>query len=524
MKRRGLRWRLPVAYSMTVNDPSPPIAPAPAPVPSAVHDRVRLAALRATGLLDTGPEPIFDDIADAAAALCDAPIALVSLVDDSRQWFKARVGLDLRQTPVEQAVCAHALGRSELLVIADLTQDPRTRANPLVTGEAGLRFYAGAPLRMPDGQVLGSLCVIDTRPRPAGLTASQTRGLAALGRQVVNVIAMRRRVHDREVMILDNYEKRVALEEVAQGFEAAQAAGHIGTFEVDIASNTIRISDEMRTLYGIPPDANISIPLFESLIVEEDEDSASSLASRRSGTAALNVVYRIRRLSDGAVRSISRKASFERDGAGKPVRMHGVVQDVTEQAVINQEIAHRLKNMLALVMALASQTLKSVPDREPVRAFEKRLVALGVAHDALLRKYWVSAPIREIVTGVLGLVGQSGRIDASGPALTVGPKASLGLSLLLHELATNAVKYGALSVEGGRVALDWAIEDVASEPLLVVEWREKGGPPVTPPTTRSFGSRLIGMGLLGTGDAVMRYEPDGLQARFTASLEKAQTL
>lgn len=490
----------------------------------AVKDPGRLALLGSLGLLDTAPEAAFDDIVAAASALCDTPIALVSLVDERRQWFKAKVGLDVGETPVEQAVCAYTLDRTELLVIPDLAVDRRTRANPLVTGAPHIRFYAGAPLRASNGHVLGSLCVIDTAPRPTGLTQAQRRGLEALGRQVMNVISLRRRVLDRETMLIANQEERKELTARAHGIDAAHAAGQIGTFELDVALNTIRISDEFREIYGLPEDSTPSVPFLESLIVEEDEALISHEDTRGTGTASLNVVYRIRRASDGAVRWVSRKASFEREAGGRPLRMFGAVQDVTEQAVINLEIGHRLKNMLAMVMALAAQTLKGVSDREPVRAFEKRLVALGVAHDALLTQFWVAAPLSEIVSGVIGLLGQAARVETDGPMVTLGPKAALGLSLLVHELTTNAMKHGALSEEGGRAILHWRVDTQASEPVLVVEWREEGGPPVARPARKGFGSRLISLGIMGTGDATVSYLQSGLQARFAAPLAKAQNL
>ena len=145
------------------------------------EDPRRLAALDSYAILDTPPEQGYDDIVLLASQICGTPIALVSLVADDRQWFKARIGFDESQTPIAQSVCAHALTAPELLVIPDLGVDPRTRGNALATGEPRIRFYAGAKLATPDGTPLGSLCVLDTVPRPNGLTREQERALAALG-------------------------------------------------------------------------------------------------------------------------------------------------------------------------------------------------------------------------------------------------------------------------------------------------------------------------------------------------------
>ncbi|WP_427025328.1 GAF domain-containing protein [Aureimonas ureilytica] len=166
----------------------------------------RLAALAAYGILDTPPEQAFDDIVLLARALCRAPVALVSLVDRDRQWFKARSGFEPCQTPLEQSVCSHALGQTDLLIIPDLTLDARTRANTLVTGEPFLRFYAGAPLVTPAGEVLGTLCVLDHVPRADGLTEAEGEALSALSRQVVTQLELRLALADRDRALLEKRE------------------------------------------------------------------------------------------------------------------------------------------------------------------------------------------------------------------------------------------------------------------------------------------------------------------------------
>ncbi|WP_181017402.1 PAS domain-containing protein [Methylobacterium sp. V23] len=161
----------------------------------------RLAALAGYDILDTAPEKGFDDIVVLARNACDTPVALVSLVAADRQWFKARVGFAPRETDLNSLVCAHVLVEPDLLVIPDLAADPRTRENPLVTGEPHIRFYAGAPLRTPAGEVLGSLCVIDGTPRPEGLTPTQAESLRALAGQVVDQMELRRSVRSQRRML-----------------------------------------------------------------------------------------------------------------------------------------------------------------------------------------------------------------------------------------------------------------------------------------------------------------------------------
>lgn len=188
--------------------------------PTTVHDEARLATLDGYAVLDTPAETGFDDIVLIASDLCQTPTALVSLVDRDRQWFKARIGFDCAQTPLSQSVCAHALRQDGLLVIPDLTLDPRTRDNALVTGEPHIRFYAGALLESPEGQRLGTLCVIDTVARPQGLSSAQMRGLEALARQVMAQLELRRALVQRDAALSD---RAIAEEESRRDAKRHQA-------------------------------------------------------------------------------------------------------------------------------------------------------------------------------------------------------------------------------------------------------------------------------------------------------------
>ncbi len=151
----------------------------------------RIASLLKYNILDTPRETGFDDIVRLASQVCETPVALVSFVSFDRQWFKASIGFDACETPLDQSVCANVVRERQLLVFPDLTQDPRTRDNPLVTGEPYIRFYAGAPLITPANEILGALCVIDSQPRPAGLNNQQRETLLALSRQVMTQLEVR---------------------------------------------------------------------------------------------------------------------------------------------------------------------------------------------------------------------------------------------------------------------------------------------------------------------------------------------
>jgi two-component sensor histidine kinase len=359
-------------------------------------EEARLAALAAFDILDTSAEEGFDDIVHLAREICATPVALVSLVAADRQWFKAKIGFDACETPIEQSVCAHALGSTDLLIIPDLTLDPRTRENTLVTGEPRIRFYAGAPLIMSTGVIIGTLCVIDDVARPFGLTPAQAESLQRLARQVMAQISLRQALREQQK-------------------------------------------------------------------VEQ------------------------------------------------------------QRQLLNAELAHRLKNTLTMVQAMANQTLRGVTEQDAVAAFKKRINVIAAAHDVLLRESWAAADMGAVVRAALGIFDVSSRFDVSGPEITIGPRATLSVSMLIHELATNALKYGALSTEGGRVSVAWSLEPTGHAVDIVLRWAETGGPPrAKEPTRRGFGSRLISTGLVGTGDCEIDYAAEGLQARFRASLDDMQ--
>ena len=163
-----------------------------APLPPA--EKKRLKVLWQYDVLDTVPEAVFDDLTELAARICEAPIALISLVDENRQWFKSKVGLSINETSRDLSFCAHAIRQEGLFIVPDATRDERFAKNPLVVSDPKIRFYAGAPLITPDGHALGTLCIIDKVPRE--LRPDQQQALRVLARHVMTQLELRRQSKD----------------------------------------------------------------------------------------------------------------------------------------------------------------------------------------------------------------------------------------------------------------------------------------------------------------------------------------
>jgi GAF domain-containing protein len=153
-------------------------------------EAARLAALDRYAILDSEPEQSFDDLVILAAHICKTPMAMLSLVDDHRQWFKSKIGVQIRETPRDISFCAHAIQQAELFIVPDTLKDTRFRENPLVQGEPHVRFYAGAPLITEDDYALGTLCVVDREPRE--LDGEQKEALLALSRLALRQMELRR--------------------------------------------------------------------------------------------------------------------------------------------------------------------------------------------------------------------------------------------------------------------------------------------------------------------------------------------
>ncbi len=458
------------------------------------------AALLALYDLDAGGFRTLDDITAFAATLCDAPIALISIVEDVRQRFLARVGLDAEETPRDVSFCALAMLGEALFVVPDATCDPRFADNALVTGPPHIRFYAGAPLIGGDGEPLGALCVIDTAPR-ADLTPLQRQGLTLLARQVMMELEGRRR--DRDMI-------------VQQRLDAAAVADSDRMFRTlaDTMPQMVwsTLPDGYHDYYNARWYEYTGVPVgstdgeaWNGMFHPDDQTLAWEKWRKSLATGVpYEIEYRLRHHS-GQYRWTLGRALPIRDARGQIMRWIGTCTDIHEQKLmmeeremIAHELSHRIKNIFSVIAGLIGLSARQNPAiRDVADDLRDRILALGRAHDFVRPHSADSAPRigqgQGRLWGILDQIfapyrnGDGSRILLSGDDPFIDDRSATPLALLFHELATNAAKYGALSAASGRVHLHVSREgdDVR------LDWREEGGPATVPATAEGFGSRLM---------------------------------
>ncbi|MDB5592701.1 GAF domain-containing protein [Enterovirga sp.] len=306
----------------------------------------RLAALASYGILDTPREAEFDDVVKLASQICRAPIAFINFVSDDRQWFKAELGLGIRETRLDVSICAHAILQPGVFVVPDLSQDERFACNPLVTGTPKLRFYAGALLEADAGQPLGTVCVLDYEPRPTGLTAEQHFALEVLAKQVMAQLNLRRAVRERDR----------ALAEQGTGLERARlvaAATNDAIWDWDLLQDNVVWNEVLHSAYGhtLSDATSAGGWWVEHLHPEDRERVHGSIDAAIAGDAMhWREEYRFSR-ADGSYAEVFDRGSLIRDPSGRAVRMIGAMLDVTErrQAVMRAnafaELSERLRDM-----------------------------------------------------------------------------------------------------------------------------------------------------------------------------------
>ncbi|KRA66350.1 PAS domain S-box protein [Caulobacter sp. Root655] len=328
---------------------------------------------------------------------------------------------------------------------------------------------------------------------------------------------------------------KAALRQTQQQLEFALDAGRLGSWEFDIASEMFSSSAHARAIFGLGP--NDPFERLEDVVARVHPDDRERRQAAIDRTISMGedfeIEYRTLR-PDGRIGWILARgrAAFE---DGQPVRLAGISLDITarktaeqRQQLLLDEVDHRAKNTLASVQSIAMQTLRHAEDPSAFNtAFMERIQALGRAHELLTEASWQGAALADVVDRTLKVHaphGSGARVALSGPAVRLGPNAAVTLNMAFHELATNAIKYGALSTPGGRVDVEWTAD--ADAGTITIDWRESGGPKVATPSRRGFGSRLIEQALAREmdGEARLIFRPEGLWCHLRLPLSAKLSL
>ena len=334
------------------------------------NEAARLRALESYEILDTSPEQGFDDLALLASQICQTPIALMSLVDGGRQWFKSRVGLDVSQTPRELSFCAHALLEPDhLFVVPDTRDDPRFCDNGLVRSEPLIRFYAGAPLVTADGEALGTLCVVDRRPRD--LTPDQEEALRALARQAMMQLELRRSLLRLADELALRAQTEAQLRESESRFEAFMDAAPIVAFLKDSDGRFAYVNQPLLKRFGLTRDQVIGHTDFD-LWPEVAAGMRETDAQVVAGEGVVEVLEEVPTSSGETRFWQSFKFPLQR-GGGRGRFLAGVALDVTDKKLYEQQLERTQTELQrALERVAAESRTDSLTGLNNRRAFTPR--------------------------------------------------------------------------------------------------------------------------------------------------------
>lgn len=330
-------------------------------------------------------------------------------------------------------------------------------------------------------------------------------------------VRVKKELGDRfSTMSFDITDRKAAEERLALADErlkmSLDASDGVALWDWMLDTDLLHGDENFARMYGLDLEktrSGLTMYEYQEHVVEEDLfPLRAALKDVFDHGAPFDIEYRIA-VPGEALRWVECKGRLIAGADGNPIRFSGTAVDITklkdaehQKQLLMEEMAHRVKNSFAVVQAIASQTLRGI-DPAIAAALQNRITALGLAQNVLLKTSWASTTIHALLDDVLLTQTDAGRFDVIGPETEIGPKAALSLSLLIHEMSTNAMKYGALSSPDGKVEIRWQFRDGRFE----LTWRESGGPPVSPSARRGFGSKLIGMGINGSRDVQIDYAP-----------------
>jgi PAS domain S-box-containing protein len=445
-----------------------------------------------------------------AAALLGAPRAGICLIEGDHLVCQIAGGAG---SACEPWLCSTLLAEQALrdgrpIFLADAARDEQTRA-----AAGDVRFYGAAPLMDADGCAVGVLCVGDPAPRRT-VNDAQKSTLVDLAALAMSEIAL-----DAEAAAARE-ESRLDRERTVLALSAAGLAA----YEWDLHAQPVMASDAVRAMVGWDPAKGPVIDRAEVVAMlhpDDREQVAQDLRDSLAATGRYAVETRIIRPIDGRVMWIASSGALVAADGGEPHQVFGVIQDVTarkteedQRETLVAELDHRVKNVLAAVQSLAAQSARKAASLEGfLKTFAGRLKSMASAHQLLTATRWRGAGMHNIAAAELGGLAP-GQTRWSGPDVVLTPRGANAMSLALHELATNAVKFGSLSTEVGRVEVTWRRTDDGGLELL---WQESHGPAVTAPTRRGFGSTLLEKvtGRELGGSVKVDYRAEGVRAVVT---------
>ena len=488
-----------------------------APDPAYCSEDERLSVLASYGADALSDDEELQQIANFAAKLCDVPYASVTVVERTRQKFLVETGLDRDGTPRSDSFCAHAMLQGEPLVVEDASTHPQFAQNGLVTGPMGLRFYTGVPLVSTEGAPLGALCVIDTKPRPGGLTELQMDGLKVLARAVMRRMSQMR-LGQSAIEAVEQRETRLR-----DMIDSVPGIAWTGDAQGNLDYTNARFAE----LTGLPTPQSQSD--WRPAVHPDDWEGAFARfrAAVREG-GVLEDEWRMR-LADGSYRWVqSRAVPVVREG--EETRWFGTVIDIDKayrlsesRDLLASELSHRIKNIFAVVSGLIALRSRGKPEmKEFTEDLNAAIRALGTAHDYVRPGDGRGADrlqglLQDLLAPYEGAHGE--RVVITGDDVEIGARSATPLALIFHELATNAAKYGALGAVQGKVEIEIRLPCEGDEEVCVF-WRESSDRTDQRGEGEGFGSRMLRMAIEGQlrGTFERAFSDDGLDVKITLPL------
>lgn len=464
----------------------------------------------------------------------DARVALYIVDSDgARLRFGATAGMSERYTSAVDGLairattpsCGKVAFTGERIIVEDVMTDPLWEPYRALAQESGFRACWSFPIRSFTHKILGTIAIYYDDPREP-----QQRDIDA-----IELLAQ------TAALIIDRYyaaQERAAAHEWLRRSESrlrlALAGARAGAWEWDARTDRLVWSPEMFTIAGLAPEAGApSFETYMTMIVEEDRDKArAALNAAFTKGGPFSMEFRVRR-SNGAMTWLSTVGVVEHAGTGEPLRAYGIQQDITERkrrdeqvSLLSKEVNHRAKNMLMLVQAIARQTAAGDP-KNFVERFQRRIQALAANQDLLVRSEWRGVEIHDLARAQLAPFADlvDTRVKINGAHLRLSAAAAQAIGMALHELATNAGKYGALSCAQGCVEIEWSVATSENDgnDEFSISWREYGGPPVVKPQQVGLGSTMIStmakMSLCGNVE--LDYRAEGVRWRLTCPAANA---